>query len=118
MYNLETTNNGQTVIFDVQGSLSKEEYEKLKKELEPLFKQHDKLDLVVDVSGLSGMSVGAVGQDLTYTLKHFTDFRRIAVVGDSTWQKWLAGLGDKLPGIEMKYFDESSRDRAETWVTT
>lgn len=118
MYTFDTKENGQTAILDVQGSLTKSDYDQIRKELEPLFKEHNKLDLVVDVSGLSGATPGAATQDLIFTLKHYNDFRRVAVVGDSTWQKWLTKLGEVLPNVETQYFDESSRDKAESWVTT
>ncbi len=114
MYTLDTKHDGQTAILDVRESMTAKEYEKLKGELEPLFQKHTKLDLVIDVSGLSAMSLGAMGRDLTYTLKHFNDFRRVAVVGDSTWQAWLAKLGDALPNIEAQYFGTSSKTGSES----
>ena len=43
-------------------------------------------------------------------------FGRIAIVGDAKWEEWGTRLSDPLFRAEMKFFESSQHQVAESWV--
>lgn len=66
----------------------------------------------------SGWDLGGFWRDLKFDVRHKDSFGRIAIVGDSKWEKWGTKIFEPLFRAEMKFFRPSQRSHAESWVRT
>ena len=107
--------SGKLVTVVAEGDLTADDYEKLTPKLEALIRDHDKLNLLFDMSG-AGVEPGAAWQDLKFDVQHLTDFGRVALIGDSGWQEAFTRLGNPFTSAEVKYFDVVDRGEATDWV--
>lgn len=98
----------------LQGQLTEGEYDHLAQRFSELFHHHGDVNLLVDTYGLEGYTPQTLWHDMRFTSKHLNDFRRVAVVSDATWQKWLVNLTDPLADGELAYFTDYQQ--AEQWL--
>ena len=45
------------------------------------------------------------GRNSPYGLMHYSNFERIAMVGDRKWEKWMPNFCERFTKAEVKYFD-------------
>jgi len=49
-------------------------------------------------------------------MRHFNSIERLAIVGESAWEKGMAVFCKPFTTAKVKYFDHSQRQQAETWL--
>ena len=49
-------------------------------------------------------------------MRHALDFRKIAVVGDKTWEEWMVKLMKPFTSGEVEYFAMEEKKKAWAWV--
>ena len=47
---------------------------------------------------------------------HCTSFDKIALVGDRTWEKWMAAVCKLFTMAKVRYFDAADVDKAWAWL--
>jgi hypothetical protein len=50
------------------------------------------------------------------TRRYYADFERIALVGNSWWEGWLATICKPFTHAKVRYFDASKVDDAWAWL--
>lgn len=93
------------------------DYETLVPEFERLVKQHGKLKMLVQLHDFHGWTAGGLWQDLKFDVKHFGDFERLAIVGESKWQEGMAVFCKPFTTARVKYFGSDQCDEAIAWLT-
>jgi hypothetical protein len=107
---------GRVVEVKISGKLAGEDYRLLAPEFERLCEQHDKVSLLVELQDFHGWHAGALWEDIKLDLKHFNDIDRLAIVGETTWQKGMASFCKPFTTAQIKYFGPAQRDEALAWV--
>ena len=106
------------VAAEISGYLSSRDYDEVLAPLvEEKLKRHDKLKmlLVVD-AGFEGASAGAMWDDAKLGLKHFTKYRKMAIVSDVPWMRnSVRLLGLLMPGV-VHVYPTAQRAIADEWV--
>lgn len=103
--------------FRIEGKISEYDISLITEEIEARLERHSKLRIYAEVDGLAGMTTKALIKDVAFSLRHFRDFEREAIVSDAAWLKKLAVVGDRVvPGIEVRHFYKSERDDALQWI--
>ena len=97
---LKEESEGKLVLVRVSGKLTKGDYEHFLPEVEALIKKHGKIDVLMTMHDFHGFDAGALWQDIKFDLKHFTHIRRIAMVGETKWQKWM--VSSAAPSLPRK----------------
>ena len=87
---LHDEDGGRILVVHVTGHLVKADYEHFVPEFEQYLELHGKPRLLFDMTGLHGWDVAAAWEDIKFDIKHFTDIRRLAMVGDKRWQHGMA----------------------------
>lgn len=101
----------------IGGKISGDDIALIAEEIEARLERHSKLRIYAEVDGLAGMTMNALLKDIAFSLRHFRDFEREAIVSDAAWLKRLAVIGDRVvPGIEVRHFYKSERDDALAWI--
>ena len=63
-----------------------------------------------------GWTIAAAWDDTKFGLKHYADLERIALVGDKTWEAWMATVCTPFTAASVKYFDTADTPAAWAWV--
>ena len=102
--------------FKFSGKLHDEDYKTFMPALDAAVKSQGKVRLLMKLEDFRGWDLHAAWDDLKLGIRHYSDFDRIAMVGDKTWEKWLARLGRPFTRASLRYFDASEAEAAWNWV--
>lgn len=101
----------------ITGKLSREDYEFFVPALDRQIETHGKINMLVELIDFTGWSAGAAWEDTKFGMRHFNDLRRLAIIGDKTWEKGMAFFCKVFTTASVRYFDASNREAALAWVT-
>lgn len=117
MIEMIPTEADNIIGFRFSGKFEADDFEMVTDLMEKRFKDHEKLRVYAEVESFKGMSLMAFLKDLAFSLKHFRDFEKEAVVSDNEWIGKLARIGDRiLPTIEVKHFISEEKEEALEWL--
>jgi hypothetical protein len=102
----------------VEGKLEADDYAALVPEIERLVTEQGKVDLLVQLVDFGGWSAGAAWEDTKLGVRHFNDIGKLAIVGDSLWEKGMALFVKPFTGATVKYFDVADSSEAIAWLRT
>ena len=98
------------------GKLHDEDYKQVLPKMESILTAEGKVRLFIQLEDFQGWDLRAAWDDLTFNLKHWADFERIAMVGDRKWEKWMANFCKAFMKAEVRCFDSSEIDAAWNWI--
>ena len=113
---LEEEDVGKIVTLTFKRKLDKEDYELFVPQLEGLMKKGEKIRILVELKDFKGWTAGALWEDIKFDVKHFNDIERLAIVGDSKWEKSLALFTKPFTTASVRYFEEAEMEEAKKWV--
>lgn len=108
--------DGRLMTVKVSGKLAKTDYEFFLPEVERLIKKNVKIDILLIMHDFHGWDAGALWEDMKFDLKHYGDIRRLAIVGESKWEKWMASFCKPFTKANIKYFELDHLSLARLWV--
>lgn len=107
------------ITLRVSGKLTARDYDRAIPEIEGALEQvGGKLNAVIELDDLRGWDLSALWKDLKFDVRHYDDFRRIAVVGQSDAEKIGAKVSGALTSAEVEFFQHDEVDDAESWATS
>src|ERR1039458_6928521 len=109
---LTEKNDGRVLEVQVSGKLVHEDYKRFVPEFERLVKQHGKIRVLFEMADFHGWEGGALWDDIKFDLKHFSDFERLAMVGDKQWEKGMSVFCKPFTAAKIRCFDRTSLDEA------
>lgn len=112
MLTVEQQNDQVTV--NVMGELMLDDFRDFETVVLDELQDHERIDVLLDLSNMTGFSIDAAWEDLKFTREHERDFRRIAVVTSEQWLSWLVWLNGAFSGAQVQSFPE--RQDAEHWL--
>jgi hypothetical protein len=117
MLELIPFDEGNIIGFHLSGKMEDKEFDEIVSLMEERLKEHKKLRIYAEIEEFKGMSVNTFMKDLHYSLKHWRDVEREAVVSDKGWLKtWVEIAGSIVPGVEVKHFSFEEVEKAKEWV--
>lgn len=108
--------SGDLVEVHVSGKLTRDMYEELVPAVERQIRQHGKLRMLLVLNDFHGWTAGALWEDMKFDLKHFSDIRRLAIVGETKWQKGMAVFCKPFTAAKIEYFPSSELEAARGWL--
>lgn len=103
--------------FRADGQITASDYtDVLKPAVDAVIKRGDDVRIVIEFGSWSGMSGGALWEDLKMGIERFTKWKRIALVTDVEWMRRATDLFGWLTPGDVKTFKSSERDAALVWV--
>ena len=100
----------------VTGKLDKADYELFVPAAERLIEEHGKIRVLIVMHEFHGWTAGALWEDIKFDLKHFNHIERLAIVGESKWEKGMAIFCRPFTTAKIKYFDIGKLDEARQWI--
>lgn len=108
--------NGQLIEIELTEKLTAEDYEKFVPVTEQRIQQFGKVRMLVVMHDFHGWDAGALWDDIKFDIKHFNDIERLALVGESRWEKGMSVFCKPFTTAHIKYFDHSELTAAREWV--
>jgi len=103
--------------FRADGQVTASDYtDVLKPAVDAVIQRGDEVRIVIEFASWSGMSGGAMWEDLKMGIERFTKWKRIALVTDVDWMRHATNLfGWMMPG-DVQTFPVAEREAALTWA--
>jgi len=116
MVHLSEKNGGKTLEVQVRNKLTAQDYEIFVPEFERLLGLHGKISVLFDMVDFHGWEAGALWDDIKFDMKHFSAIDRLAMVGDSKWEKGMSAFCEPFTSAKIQYFDRKDFDQARAWL--
>ena len=115
---IETIEDGSKNVIGVKlsGKLHDEDYKKFVPEVEAAIEKHGKVRLLSVFEDFHGWDAHALWEDIKFATKHCTHIERIAMVGEKTWEDWMAKVCRPFTLAKIRYFDAADIDQAWAWL--
>jgi hypothetical protein len=110
------TKGGKVLQVRVSDKLKHEDYEHFVPEFERLVKQHGKIRVLFEMTDFHGWEAMAFWDDVKFDVKHFSDIERIAMLGDTKWEKAMSVFCKPFTTAKIRYFDRGAIAEARAWL--
>lgn len=117
MITIEHSRDHEMIVVRASGKLTTRDYQAAIPELEHAMEMSNgPLRVLLRLEDFHGWEIGAMWCELELDLKDRGDFGRIAVLGDSTLEKWGTTLSAPLIKAEMRFFPFDREAEAREWL--
>jgi hypothetical protein len=106
----------QVLGFKMSGTLHDEDYKQFVPVIDAAVAKHGKVRLLAQFHDFKGWDMHALWDDIKFSTTHCTKIDRIALVGEKTWEKWMAKVCKPFTMAKTRYFDASEMDAAQAWL--
>ncbi len=113
---LSEKDGGKTLEVRLTGKLGAEDYGVFVPAVDRLVQKHGKIRMLVAMHEFHGWTAGAVWADTKFATHHFHDIERLALVGETKWEKGMAVFCKPFTAASVRYFDHASIAEAEDWL--
>ncbi len=113
---LAEKNTGKILEVLATGKIVREDYQQLVPAFERLLQQHGKISILFEMRDFHGWTAGAAWEDIKFDAKHFCDIDRLALVGETKWEKGMSVFCRPFTTAKIKYFDHTQAEAARAWV--
>ncbi|TMP37238.1 STAS/SEC14 domain-containing protein [Pseudoalteromonas rubra] len=112
----ERVNGDLLMSFTALGRVNHSDYMAIKAVIDSALRAAvgQKIRVLVDVTEFEGWELHAAWDDVALAQRHSHDFYKIAVLGNSRWQKLAAMVGNWFVEGESRYFEE--KGQALSWL--
>lgn len=104
------------VAFKLSGTLHDADYQHFVPAIDRVVAAHGKARVLAQFHDFKGWDLKALWDDIKFSTTHCTKIERIALVGEKTWEKWMAKVCAPFTAAKIKYFDVHEFDAAWAWV--
>jgi hypothetical protein len=105
-----------TIGFKMSGKLHDEDYQTFVPRVDAEIAKEGKVNILAQFHDFHGWDAKALWDDIKFSTTHCTKIKRIALVGDKTWEKWMAKVCKPFTMARLKYFDTKEVDAAKQWL--
>ncbi len=105
-----------TVGFKMSGKLHDEDYKKFVPLVDAEIAKDGKVNVLGQFHDFHGWDAKALWDDIKFSTTHCTKINRIALVGEKSWEKWMAMVCKPFTMAKIRYFDASEIEAAKKWL--
>ena len=102
--------------FKMSGKLHDEDYKKFVPAIDAAVAKQGKVRLLAQFHDFHGWDLHALWDDIKFSTTHCTKIDRIALVGEKTWEKWMAKVCKPFTMAKIQYFDAADIEKAWKWL--
>ena len=106
-----------TIGFKLSGKLHDEDYKKFVPLIDAEIAKEGKASVLAQFHDFQGWDLAALWDDIQFSSTHCTKIKRIAIVGEKAWEKWMAKVCKPFTMAKIEYFDAAQIDAAKTWLS-
>lgn len=117
LLNVDSEGDPRVIRATVSGQLQESDYRALTSRIEELLKHHTSLRMLVQLSEFKGWTPGGAWEDAKLGFRRFSDFDRLAVVGDKGWEEWMTRLCRPFTLADVRFFEPFDMEKALSWIS-
>ena len=102
--------------FKMSGKLHDEDYKKFVPLVDAEIARDGKVNVLAQFHDFHGWDLHALWDDIKFATTHCTKIDRIALVGERTWEKWMAKVCKPFTMAKIHYFEASEIEAAKAWL--
>lgn len=108
---------GNVVAVTVSGRLTDEDYEVFVPRMEKLIEQWGRLRMLFQMKDdFEGWDASSAWEEFKFEARHRKDLKRVAVVGNRSWEKWMTRLSKLFTGTDVRFYGSDKADDARAWL--
>lgn len=100
----------------LSGKLHDEDYDRFVPIVDQSVEKQGKVRMLIEFHDFHGWSAHALWDDVVFAASHCLDIERIAMIGETSWEKWMAKVCKPFTRATIKYFEHDQADAAKAWV--
>lgn len=104
------------LAFRMSGKLHDEDYKTFVPRLDEEIAKDGKIRLLAEFHDFHGWDAHALWDDIKFATEHCTKIEKIALVGETSWEKGMAAVCKPFTMAKIKYFDVGQLDAAYAWL--
>jgi hypothetical protein len=117
MIEIEHSRQDESIVIRVTGTVSRRDIDLAVPEIEQALElANEPLKLLIRLEDFEGWEIGGLWEDMTFSIERRGAFGRIAVIGESTLEKWGTMLAVPFTGSELRFFPHEREDAAWEWL--
>jgi hypothetical protein len=113
MIELKQLDHGKYLELHISGRITRDDYGHFLPEVERLIQEHGKIRILLDMHDFHGWTTGALWEDLKFDVRHFRDIERVAMLGESAWEKGMSAFCKPFTTAAIRYFDRDQPGQPE-----
>jgi hypothetical protein len=102
--------------FKLSGKLHDEDYKRFVPLVDAALAREGKVRMLAWFHDFHGWDVHALWDDIKFATTHCTNVERVALVGDKTWEKFMAVVCKPFTMAKVRYFDVTQLEEAWRWL--
>jgi hypothetical protein len=106
----------RVVGFKLSGKLHDEDYKTFVPLVDAAIAKDGKVRLLAQFQDFHGWDLHALWDDIKFSTTHCTKIERVALVGEKTWEKWMAAVCKPFTMAKVRYFDVTDIEAARAWL--
>ena len=107
---------GKILGFKMSGKLHDEDYKKFVPLVDAEIAKDGKVNVLAQFHDFHGWDLHALWDDIKFSTTHCTKIKRIALVGEKAWEKWMATVCKPFTMAKIRYFDAAELEAAKSWL--
>jgi len=108
---------GNIIAIRASGKLTHEDYQAFLPRLEEQIKQLGKVSILVELDNFQGWELEAAKDDFKFGMAHLDDIERFAIVGEKSWERWMALMAKPFMGPgRVRFFSRDELQKAWDWL--
>lgn len=116
MIELLPQSSDKVLGFKMSGKLHDEDYKHYEKLIDDAVGKQGKVRILAQFHDFHGWDLHALWDDIKFSTTHCNKIERIALVGEKTWEKWMAKVCKPFTMAKLQYFDAANLPAAWTWL--
>ncbi len=108
--------SGKTIGYRAAGKITPADFDEIKPEVKALVDKEGKIRILFDMAEYKGETAKGWIADYKFGREIHGKVEKMAVVGDTTWEKILTQFAKLIYATEGKFFKREDIDKAWAWV--
>jgi hypothetical protein len=110
------TGSEKVLAFRMSGKLHDEDYKTFVPVIDAAVAREGKVRLLAQFEDFHGWDLHALWDDTRFAATHCREIERIALVGETRWQEWMAKVCRPFTLAKVRYFDAAEFEAAKAWL--
>ena len=116
MIHVLNTENKKLIALEITDKIKKEDVERIHTLIYETLNNTKKVDSYFELKNFKGYEFGGLWADLWVDTAQFSDYGKMAFVGERKWHEWAAKATDIFSESEVKYFELDEKKSAKEWI--
>jgi hypothetical protein len=111
-----TSDSPKILGFKMSGKLHDADYKSFVPMVDAAIAKDGKVRILAQFHDFHGWDLHALWDDIKFSATHCTKIERIALVGEKSWEKWMAAVCKPFTMAKIQYFSAAQFAEACAWL--